>query len=111
MKQVRLGTFETKSSIAHSLVMCTENEYKDFQDGKLYYVEWMTKSAKSKLPEEYRDADFIPVYIVEKLGLKDDMDAYTYEEFFRDYLESFEQTYTTPSGEKVVAFGQFGYDD
>ena len=35
----------------------------------------------------------------------------TFDQFASDeYLESYWSTYTTNSGEKVVAFGQFGYD-
>ena len=34
----------------------------------------------------------------------------TYENYDDDYLEWFEDSFTTPSGETVVAFGQYGYD-
>ena len=34
----------------------------------------------------------------------------TYENYDDEYLEWFEDTFTTPSGETVVAFGQYGYE-
>ena len=34
----------------------------------------------------------------------------TYENYDNKYLEWFEDTFTTPLGETVVAFGQYGYD-
>lgn len=37
-------------------------------------------------------------------------DFKTIDEFFEDSLESFEEKYTTPSGETVIAFGVYGYD-
>lgn len=38
---------------------------------------------------------------------------YTYNEYWNYYeysFETFEETYTTPNGESVVAFGYYGYD-
>ena len=37
MIQIRRGVFETNSSSTHSICVCTEQQYKDFEDGKLYY--------------------------------------------------------------------------
>ena len=35
----------------------------------------------------------------------------TCEEYFNnEYFETYEDTYTTPNGEKVVAFGYYGHD-
>jgi hypothetical protein len=38
----------------------------------------------------------------------------TYQQYFHSYgydgLERFEQHYTSPSGDKIVAFGKYGYD-
>ena len=35
---------------------------------------------------------------------------YTYENYNNEYLEWFDDTYTTPSGEEIVAFGLYGYN-
>ena len=37
MKQIRTGLFETNSSSTHVLTMCSDEEYKDWLDGKLLY--------------------------------------------------------------------------
>ena len=34
----------------------------------------------------------------------------TFEDYDDEYLEWYEDIFTTPSGETVVAFGQYGYD-
>lgn len=40
-----------------------------------------------------------------------DEGAKTYEESFEDeWFETFEQHYTTPGGDEVVAFGYYGHD-
>ena len=39
-----------------------------------------------------------------------DVGIYRYDDYPLDYLEWFECEYTTPGGETVVAFGQYGYD-
>ena len=39
-----------------------------------------------------------------------DNEWYTCENYNDEYLEWFDDTYTTPSGEEVVAFGLYGYD-
>ena len=39
-----------------------------------------------------------------------DNEWYTCENYDDEYLEWFDDTYTTPSGEEVVAFGLYGYD-
>lgn len=36
MIQIRKAIFETNSSSTHSLVMCSEKEYEDFNNGKVY---------------------------------------------------------------------------
>ena len=41
----------------------------------------------------------------------EERECLTFDQFASDeFLESYWNTYTTKSGEKVVAFGQFGYD-
>ena len=48
--------------------------------------------------------------------MEDDYNAdryYTYDQFFDNYnfeYETFLDNYTTPSGDKVVAFGYYGHD-
>ena len=39
MKQIRYGIFETNSSSTHCLILCTKEEWNDFQEGKLLLEE------------------------------------------------------------------------
>ena len=63
MKQIRKNVFETNSSSTHTLAICTEDEYKDWQDGKLLFNKWnetfvknsirITKQNKKEAEEHY----------------------------------------------------------
>lgn len=90
---VRRGVFETNSSSAHSLTICTQDEWNKWKEGELVWDRWseglINKDAKSSL-------------------------VYTYDEFW-DYEsfggdEKFHEEYTTPSGEVIHAFGYYGYN-
>ena len=98
--QMRTSVFETNSSSTHSIAICTEDDYKAFKEGK-------------KLIEKYS----LKFYDSVKEGLAneewaEEEDFLTYdefEEFFSEYYEGFEEKFTTPNGDKVVAFGYYGY--
>lgn len=103
MKQVRQSVFETNSSSVHSLTMCSGQQMQDWKDGKLFY-------------KEYGREDWIPATL-ELLAMdpEDRVDdgIYTYDEFWDKVddsweYEGFEDSYTTPNGEKVFAFGYYG---
>lgn len=111
---VRKGVFETNSSSTHSLVMCSENEFDLWKEGKLLYD---TDSEELISKEEVFDIYREDVQYNNKTDdeIKDiiykEREFLTFDQFSSDeYLESYWDTYTTNSGEKVVAFGQFGYD-
>lgn len=120
MKQtIRIGVFETNSSSTHSLTMCSNDDYNAWREGKLLYNEYgrdefvtlekACEDCEIKLDEELYDNDEDYANdINERLS---DNDFYTYDEFWdNEYLEGFTDTYTTKGGEKVVAFGLYGYD-
>jgi hypothetical protein len=70
--------------------MCSEEEYEKLQKGELF-IDWSGSLVLTKDD--------------------DDEDVRTLDEFFdSDYLETFTRRYTTPNGDKVVAFGKYGYD-
>lgn len=100
MIQVRQGIFETNSSSTHSLTMCTSSDYEKWKNGELIY--------------DYYNDKLVPVTDKIKELKEDGDDEYVTYENFQDWsymdLESFEQRYTTPGGEEVVAFGYYGYD-
>lgn len=100
MKQIRLGVFETNSSSTHSLTIVSEEDYNKWVDGKLLFDRNDEKLVE--LPEDYQkkqdDGDW------------DDFDLQSYDNWCGTEKENFTQKHTTKSGDKVVAFGQFGYD-
>lgn len=111
---VRKGVFETNSSSTHSLTMCSENEFDQWKEGKLLYDSYNEKLVlKEEVFNIYREDvqynDKTDNEIMDKIY--EEREFLTFDQFASDeYLESYWDTYPTNSGEKVVAFGQFGYD-
>lgn len=94
--QIRKGTFETNSSSTHVLCMCSSEEFKKFEKGEYVF-------------DRYSD-NFIPK---ESIDENDDDADYRYldwDEFWDLDYETFSDEYTTKHGDKVVAFGYYGYD-
>lgn len=92
MKTIRLGTFETNSSSTHSLNVATEEEYKRWENEELLY-------------DEYNY-----IFVENNEENQEDESCKTMEGFFNSYLESFEEKYTSKSGDKIVIFGKYGFD-
>ena len=122
-RQIRRGVFETNSSSVHSITMCSQDEYSKWERGELLkdrygdtfktrdeIIEGLKNEKKYKSDElEYADVDWSNKETVDKL-IKDN-EYVTEEEFWDDIdYETFNDTYTTPSGEKVIAFGYYGAD-
>lgn len=111
-RQVRIGVFETNSSMTHALTMCSDSEYQKWKDGELYWCHDGFISA------EEADAECRPTYDSNseyyenyEEYIEREYGYVTYDRFgYDEYLESFEQTYTTPNGETVHAFGLYGHD-
>ena len=138
MLQMRKSVFETNSSSTHSITMCTQDEYSSwvngdvlFNDGwwsadntsefknkkfvtreqaediikkeKFYDGEDISKRSDDELSESYDDED---------AEYHDEYPLYTFKSYLahNEYLEYFEQDYTAPSGDVIVAFGSYGYD-
>ena len=136
MRQIRRGVFETNSSSTHSLTICSEEEFEAWRNGKLLFDEWgseefvpayeLNDSIKQMAVEEYEknkteyskdwedlteDAkdNYCKKYAKRHYCTKDN--AKTYNDYMYDYdLETFEEHYTTKSGDKIVIFGKYGYD-
>lgn len=128
-RQIRRGTFETNSSSTHAIVMCMESDYDKWRDGKLLlYVGWRGFYKKDNRPErnhlytreeaigfekskcnigtDWNDKQEVDLVLA-------DSDFYTYERYWNEYCEDYEgyeETMTTPNGDKVVAFGCYGYE-
>lgn len=104
MKVIRFNIFETNSSSTHSLCICTEDEYEKWKNGDLIYSYWDNNMIKPPDNlDEMLDEDS-PLYDSDAV---DDYRPYDYED---EYLEWYDYHFTTPSGDKMVAFGWYGHD-
>ena len=93
MFSIRKNVFETNSSSTHSICICTADEYERFIDGETMYdsynEELVTVSDNEIEEDEYRYKSF------------NDMGC---------YKEYYCHPFKTPSGDKMVAFGEYGFD-
>lgn len=127
MINVRHGVFETNSSSVHTLVLCTEDQYKQMEQGKVlldYQGRHYTINEAINLVEKRINAN-PKIYDQEEIDfiknindksenqiitwLKDHESFFTLEDYLdNEYYETFKTEMTTPGGEKVIAFGFYG---
>ena len=135
MISVRRSVFETNSSSTHSITMCSENEYDKWKNGELLYKRWdgefytkeqIIEKARAKQEEYLKEKEkgatiyyykekYINATTDEELyNAEYDEDEYqNFEDFWNDVeceYETFEDSYTAKSGEKIIAFGYHGYN-
>ena len=134
-KQIRRGVFETNSSSTHSLTMCSEEEFEAWKRGEVLFQEWgsdnfvsatdLSDKDKKKAEEDYNEnqtefqkdwkdlSEEAKQKYYTKYAKENDIideDAKTYEQYMNEgELETFVQTYTSKNGDKIVAFGEYGY--
>lgn len=127
-RQIRRGVFETNSSSTHSLCIMMKKDYDRWQEEDLYLFNsnWVRGFPEECRPESgkiYTKEEvitFLKAYD-KKWGYEQD---YEDDEIFYDarrdcdfitvddeneYLESYYKEFTTPNGDTVVAFGEYGY--
>lgn len=127
MKQVRYSVFETNSSSTHSLTMCMESEYDAWENGQVYLNEsWSPDSTSIYKDKKFvTKEEIIDILASSKYAPAEDLTAldsdefddcvreyefYTFENYENEYLEWYDDRFTTPNGETVVCFGQYGYE-
>lgn len=78
--------------------------FKDYEDKERKINEFQTKEELDKISKEELDA------FIEDYGYSYDFPL-TYDEYL-DSIENttYEQEYTTPKGEVIIAFGEYGYE-
>ena len=130
MKQIRRNVFETNSSSVHSITMCLEDIYDKWVNDEVYFYDSTYKLPKGRdkfftwddmlefMKNELKvDEEDIKALIEAKenddsefTSILQDSDFYTadsYESYNED-CESYAEVFTTPMGERVVAFGYAG---
>ena len=117
MQQIRYGVFETNSSSTHSITMCMQSEFDAWKRGEVLFDqeadEFITMEKALGIVAEGRWCDGVDPAVLTKDELEDALREnyiYRYDNYGSDYLEYYEDSFTTPSGETVVAFGEYGHD-
>ena len=136
MYQIRQGVFETNSFSTHSMCICTEEEFANFKGNKAMW----DKNADKIVPTNKITRSYVQrakeYYTKQQTSFMKDWDSLSPESqlefivsqfdqsyagdwlfedktFYKDWgtnFERFESHFTTPSGDKMVAFGEYGYD-
>lgn len=120
-KQIRRGVFETNSSSTHSLTMMMKSDYDRWHNEHLYLYEggygWEfdkpTMNAlytKEEVEKFVKSNKYYHVGVEIDYEMIRDMGFIAWDDEGSDYLEGFYDEFTTPSGEIIVAFGEYGYD-
>lgn len=121
-KQIRRGVFETNSSSTHSLTMCSGEEYKKWENEEILYWGDADKfGTREEIIEELKNKkSWRGGFYYDNVDWENEDDVHdvfsdenikTCKEFFdNEWFETFADSYTTSSGEEVVAFGYYGYD-
>lgn len=111
MRTIRRGVFETNSSSVHSLTIMTQKEYGKWNDENYIKDEeiYTFEEAKKELLENYTEEEIKELTDDDWKNILIDNDFNTKDSFKYDY-ETFEEFFTTPSGDKMVAFGYYGED-
>lgn len=131
MLNIRYKIFETNSSSTHSIVMCTDEEYKKLRAGELMIAGWESPLGKyhdlvprsaiydwfwfkykpnnlDHIESEYDLTEEEIADNVEEILAAEDI-AYTFDNYGQDF-EWYDTSFTTPGGETVHAFGYYGND-
>ena len=121
-RQIRRGVFETNSSSVHSITMCSDSDFDRWENGEVLFWEEQNKFAtRDEIIDELKtmkNYDFSPCYPDTDWDNENDIkDVFfeegikKYEDFFDNYdFETYDETYTTKSGEIIHAFGYYGHD-
>ena len=121
MKQLRRGVFETNSSSTHSITICSGDEFDLWREGEIYYNDGIYGSTSEFAHKQFVTIDELrdiaerdkyfeknPYKMTESELVDEYYEISTYEGYEGD-LEWFDAQYVTASGERVVAFGKYGY--
>lgn len=129
--QIRPNVFETNSSSTHSLNICTKEEFENWKnDPDLCYI---GEGWGYFTPKNFEGRNFVTKEEVQNAADKTDEyknvnmfdesedywsetpaeeeNIYTYETWCEnEYLTNYTEYFTTPSGDRMVAFGAYGQE-
>lgn len=121
-RQIRRGVFETNSSSTHSLTMMMKSDYERWEKENLYLFNGYTygwdfnKPVQNNLYTRDEAVEFVKnsryYNAADEINEEylEEMYFFSFDAEGSEYLESFYEEFTTPTGETIVAFGEYGYD-
>lgn len=136
MIKIRQGVFETNSSSTHSLTMMMKEDYLRWKDGNYMYTErngsiYPINSELAPAEQEIYTPEEVCAFLMNDKYFREavgglsilggptpetlaeyDPQEYGFDTTYdkSEYLDDYYDEFTTPNGETVVAFGQYGYD-
>lgn len=136
MYQIRNGVFETNSSSTHSLCICTEEDFEKFKRNEVLWDKNVDELVPNDIfpkyinraKEYYQSQQDSYMKDWDELSEEDQLN-FVIREFdesesgdwilrnkvlysnWGDNLEAFSERFTSPSGDKMVVFGEYGYGD
>ena len=123
MLQIRKGVFETNSSSTHSLTICSKEQYDKLCKEELFITDSDKIVGYDYIQERFYDKcedkgdyasckDCLEDYGIHECQFCKDYHIKTLDDYFEDeYLEIFEEKYTTEHGDEIVIFGKYGNDN
>lgn len=106
-------TFETNSSSTHSITICSQETYDKWCDGKVLFGDWNQDFIEAEELSAEDQKDYTTEYVLRNKKKKSYDEYLTRDEWLVRHnsgTETFSEYYTTKSGDKIVAFGYYGYD-
>ena len=132
MRQIRNGVFETNSSSVHSITMCMKDEYDRWETDNLFLFTgggyFYPENNRPQKNHFYTKEEAIAFERLSKFAPSENFDWSNdeavmnmlhdnewydfdyWDDYYGNNYETFENSFITPSGEKVIAFGYTGYD-
>jgi len=125
-KQIRRCVFETNSSSTHSLTMCLKSDYDRWENGEMLLLTESYGFEDGYKPKDQFVSKEMAIeslhhyeYVDEDLNFSNEKEVNKalHSAGYRTYgddnddLEGFYDTFITPSGEIIVAFGEYGMDN
>lgn len=120
MLNIRGKVFETNSSSVHTLAIAKENEYEQWVNGELLYLDVDSVYFPNEVPSKQfftlEEAKEFFNYLRTFNEYLDDNDFDTTFVTFNHYiysdywLENYSERHETESGDRIVVFGKYGRD-
>ena len=95
-KQIRVGVFETNSSMTHALTICTEEQYEKWQNGEIFWDNWhdrMETKSREELMKEFEEYEYRDRYEDFDEWRRENKSLLTYDEDDENHFPSYDFPY------------------